>query len=477
MSYLKSCSLFPLISLLLGGCALFTDLGPLSQVPADLGFKKAEELSSLPFPNQQWWTAYNDPQLKALIEEGLQASPTIAEAVARLKKSDAVAMVAGAPLYPTLDVEGSLQKYKQSYNEGIPSVVIPHGFRNFATLTANFNYEIDFWGKNRAQLNAALSDVVAAQLDAALARIMVSTSVATAYAELAQLCAELGEAEKGIKIREQTIKMFNDLYTHGLANRGGLEQARADLALAEADLVSLHESIALKKLSLAALVGKNPARAESIHVPNIHQLQIYSAPSSVPADLIGYRPDLMAARMRVEAEAYRIQVARAGYYPNVNLAAYIGLQSLGLDLFFRKGSMIGAVGPAIYLPIFEGGKIEGRYRGARADYEIAIAQYESAIVQALQEVANVLVSQKAQVLEVQKMREAVAASQQAYQVNYDRYKEGIANYIEVLNSENTLISSRRNLARVVVRAFVLDISLIKALGGGFQPVFEKKVKP
>lgn len=465
-----------LFSMFLCGCAIQPDLGPLPKPDPERMYAAAHEIASLKFPDQKWWESYNDPQLTALIEEGVSKSPSMAEALARLKKANADALVAGAPLLPELDVQGSYQKYKQSYNNGIPSSAVPHGFKDSSKLTLNFNYEIDFWGKNREQLRAALSEVTAAKLDAAQARIMISTAIAQNYAELAQIYTELDEARKGIEIRKKTIKMFQDLYSGGLESQGGLNQAQADLALAEADIVSLEEQIDLKKLNIVALMGKNPDWARFIDQPDLHYLNAYKVPSVIPADLIGHRPDLMAARMHLETAAHLINVARTGYYPNVNLAAYIGFQSLGLDLFFRKGSVIGAAGPAIYLPLFKGGEIEGRYRGAHADYEIALAQYESLIVQALQEVASVLASQKAQALEVEKMRAAVKASESAYCVNNDRYKGGIANYIEVLNAENTLIASKRKLASAEMRLFILNVALIKSLGGGFPCDIKEKGK-
>ena len=191
------------LGVLLSGCAIEPDLGPLPKPDPERKYAAIHEIASLKFPEQKWWEDYNDPQLTALIEDGLQKSPTMAEALARLKKANAEALVAGAPLLPELDIQGSIQKYKQSYNNGIPSSAVPHGFKDSAKVALNFNYEIDFWGKNREQLKAALSEVTAAKLDAAQARVMISTSIAQNYAELAQLYAELDEAKKGIEIRKK----------------------------------------------------------------------------------------------------------------------------------------------------------------------------------------------------------------------------------------------------------------------------------
>jgi outer membrane protein TolC len=176
----------------------------------------------------------------------------------------------------------------------------------------------------------------------------------------------------------------------------------------------------------------------------------------------------VAARLAAEAAGHRIKAAKADFYPNVNLVGFVGVQSLGLDMLAKSGSSLGAVGPAVSLPIFSGGRLEGAYRGARADYDAAVAAYDATLVQALRDVADAAVSSRALDARLAKSREAVAASQAAYDLSRDRYGRGLGTYLDVLAAEDALIADHRTLADLEIRAFALDVALVRALGGGFR---------
>ncbi|WP_181243107.1 TolC family protein, partial [Chromobacterium subtsugae] len=191
-------------------------------------------------------------------------------------------------------------------------------------------------------------------------------------------------------------------------------------------------------------------------------------PDTLAAELLGRRPDLAAARLRAEAAAKRIDAAEAQFYPNVNLTAFVGAQSLGLGLFDKAGSGIAGVGPAINLPIFRGGQLQGQYRAARGDYDAAVASYDAALSQALRETADAVASQAALTPQLEQRRLALQTADEAYRVSQNRYQGGLANYLDVLNAEDGVIASRRSLAALDARRFALDVALIKALGGGYQ---------
>ncbi|MGZ9098373.1 MAG: TolC family protein, partial [Brevundimonas sp.] len=160
--------------------------------------------------------------------------------------------------------------------------------------------------------------------------------------------------------------------------------------------------------------------------------------------------------------------ARADFYPNVNLAAVVGLQSLGLGSLAESNSTFGSVGPAISLPIFSGGRLEGSYRGARAQYDAAVATYDETVAHAFKEVADSAVSARALDERLGKSREALAASQRAYDLTKQRYTQGLGTYLDVLSAEDALIANRRAVADLETRAFSLDVALIRALGGGYR---------
>src|SRR5262249_30295573 len=155
---------------------------------------------------------------------------------------------------------------------------------------------------------------------------------------------------------------------------------------------------------------------------------------------IGRRPDIVASRLRAEAAAERIKAAKGEFYPNINLSAVIGVQSLGLNMLTKSGSDFGSIGPAISLPIFNGGRIARAYREARAEYDAAVAVYDATIVQALNDVADVATSERALGLRLAKAREALETADQAYHIVENRYRGGLSNYLEVLTAEDSLIS-------------------------------------
>jgi NodT family efflux transporter outer membrane factor (OMF) lipoprotein len=196
-------------------------------------------------------------------------------------------------------------------------------------------------------------------------------------------------------------------------------------------------------------------------------VKIQGLPSTLPADLIGRRPDILAAKYRAMAAAERIKVAKTAFYPNIDLAAYFGHESLGLDLFTKSGSAIGAFGPAISLPIFEGGRLRGQYKEVAAEYDLSVAQYNDTLIKALNEIADTATSQKALTFRLKKLQNAVAASERAHTVALNRYKGGLAPYLDVLVAEDSLVANKRALADIRTRAFTLDVDMIRALGGGF----------
>ena len=420
------------------------------------------------WPGDDWWTAYGDDQLDRLIAEALAGSPSIAVAKARLDKAQAGVGEARAALLPTLQGQGEVATAKQSYNTGIPPAFVPKGYNGIGQVTLNFNWELDFWGKNRAAVAAATSDARASQADMAEARLVLSTAIASAYADLARLWGEHDVAARNVQSRLETLDLVQRRVANGLDTHGELDQAKAGPAAARADLAAIDEQIALTRDEIAALLGEGPDRGAAITRPADTHLKAFGLPANLAADLVGRRPDLTAARWRAEAESSRVGVAKAQFYPNINLAAFIGYQSLGLSQLFASGSGIGQVGPAVTLPIFEGGRLRANLRGARADYADAVASYDQTLTEALREVADAAASERALGARLGQNAEALAADEEAYRIARLRYEGGLANYQSVLLAEDTVLQARRTVVDLQARAFTLDVQLVRALGGGYQ---------
>ncbi|HTU65773.1 MAG TPA: efflux transporter outer membrane subunit [Steroidobacteraceae bacterium] len=420
------------------------------------------------WPAAGWWQGYGDAQLDTLIAEGLAGAPTIAAADARLRRARSYESAARGALAPQVGIDASATEQKQSYNYLSPAAMTPQGWNDYGRATLDISWELDFWGKNRAALAAATSEAVAANADADQARLVLSTSIASTYAELAREYAALDTATAARDLRAKTAELFGKRFENGLETKGSLRQADSRRASTDAEVLSIEEQIALTKNKLAALVGAGPDRGLDIARPTLVLERTFTLPATLSADLIGRRPDLVAARLRAEAAAKRIHVARAAFYPNVNLAGFIGAQALGIDQLTKSGSDIGSVGPAISLPIFNGGRLRAQLRGAEAEYAEAVANYDKTLVQALNEVADAAVSQRALGAQIERVDAAVEAAREAWRVQNDRYNGGLVTYLEVLSAEDYLLGNLRTRTDLASRSLTLDVALNRALGGGYQ---------
>lgn len=457
----------------LAACA--PDLGnkPVPRSAASLAASQTLPDQAGQWPGDGWWKAYGDTQLDQLIAEGLAGSPDIASAAARLARAQGVAESAGAALGPSAGAEGTAGKTKQSYNFGIPPDFVPHGWKDYGVLNLRFGLDLDLWGKNRATLRAAKRDQDAARIEVAEARLTLASAIAASYADLAKLYAERDVAEEALRIQMDTAGLVSDRVRNGIDTEGQRRQAQAAVPAARADLGAIDEQIALTRNQLAALIGAGPDRGLAIARPKLSALATLALPPSAGIDLVGRRPDIAAARVRVEAAAQRIKAAKAAFYPDISLSGLVGLEALGFGNVLKSGSSYGNAGPAVSLPLFDTGKRAGDYRVARADYDAAVANYDKTLVGALQEVANAVASRSALGAQARDARASLADSEKAYEIARLRYRAGLSTYLDVLTAEQQLIVARRRDADLTARAFSLDVALIRALGGGFAAAADK----
>jgi NodT family efflux transporter outer membrane factor (OMF) lipoprotein len=450
-------------------CASFPDGSPrpASQPKSSLTATRSFAAPTGEWPAAGWWKHYGDPQLDSLVEEALAGSPSIAIADARLRSARSSQDSARGALAPQIAANSAATLQKHSENYLTPREMTPQGWDDYGRASLDLSWELDFWGRNRAALAAATSEAVAASAEADQARLTLSTGIAAGYAELARLYSALDTAKASQDLRSKTAALFAQRFDHGLETRGSVRQADARRAGGDADVLSIEEQILLQKNRLAALMGAGPDRGLAIARPRVDFTRAFALPATLQADLIGRRPDIVAARLRAEAAAKRIHATRAQFYPNVNLSGFIGLQSAGLEMLKESGSGIGSVGPAISLPIFNGGRLRAQLHGADAEYAEAVANYDKALIQALQEVADAAVSQRALGPQLLLVDAAVEAAREAWRVQNNRYEGGLATYLDVLAAEDYLLTNLRTQSDLRSRSMSLDVSLNRALGGGY----------
>ena len=221
------------------------------------------------WPKNDWWKAYGDPQLDSMIEEALRDSPNLAVAEARLRQAGAMTQMAGAPLMPEVSGNASFAEAKQSYNYLMPRQALPQNWQDYGQATLNLSWELHFWGKNRSALAAALSEQQAAQAEVTQTRLVLSTSMAAAYAELTHLFAVRDTAEAALTLRTKTVELFRQRNEFGLENLASVRQVEARRAVAEGELRGTDERIALLKNAIAALMGAGPDRGLAITRPTV----------------------------------------------------------------------------------------------------------------------------------------------------------------------------------------------------------------
>ncbi len=449
-------------------------LGACTTVPQSAPFARENSSAKIANPiadiaEQRWWDDFGDKQLSSLMNEAFSNSPSLAMAEARLNQAEAYTGATKASVLPSLSLNAKTDEFKQSYNYLFPKAFLPDGYTDEGQVTFNFDWDLDFWGKNRAAITAATTNARAAEADAAQARLMLSAAIASTYVELDRLYQEHDLADRAVAIRNDSAGLVKQKLDAGVSNQAEYDQASAGVFAAQADVAALDEQIEITRHALAALVGAAPDRADNLARPtmSLKADAFDGAPGQVNLDLIGRRPDVIAARWRAEAASAGIKAAHAAYYPNINLSAFVGFQALHMDNLFKSGSDIGNVGPALSLPIFDGGRLNANLKSAEAEHALAIASYNQDVLTAMQQVADTLSSQRTLQTRLYASQKSLDAYESAYKLTKMRYDGGLTTYTALLVTEQSLIQQRKVVADLKSRALTLDIALIKALGGQY----------
>ena len=423
-------------------------------------------VSAAAWPSTNWWMSFDDPQLDQSISEALDGSPTLKVAAARARKAISVAAVSQSSLSPRVD--GSLSSTRERFSErGLVPPALGGTWATLNQLQVTLDWELDFWGRNRAAYESALGQARAAEVEVFAARLALSTNIAQAYVQLQRAYLLLDVAHAKLEEREHVYALTRDRNNAGIESRLGLRQAESALPATREQIAQLEETIRLTRNQLAALLGQGPDRGLAIARPATSAPVTVALPSNVPAELLGRRPDLIAQRLRVEAAQKDIASAKAEFYPNVNLAAFIGVQSLGSAGFLTAASRMLGAGPAVTLPIFDAGRLRGNLAGKNADDDAAVEQYNQTLADALRDVVAQLASFKSVDEQRTRQRQALATAQEAYDLALLRFREGIGNYLEVLSAEAPLLAKQRLDAELQSRQVALSIGLVRALGGGY----------
>ena len=453
------------LALALSGCALM-EPGP-EPVPAldatQLGLTGQNAI----WPADHWWQRYGDSQLDALVDEALANSPSMSSAQARLAQANAAVSTARSSLLPKVDANYTLNREHLSKQYIYPA---PLGGSVVSDnrLALDFSYELDLWGKNRSRLKSAVSQQAAAAADAQAARNLLASAVVRAYLNLQNGFAQRSVLKRVLAQRADVLELTRGRYSAGLDTQVEVKQAESSLAAGKVELTQVETTLAQLRNQVAALAGAGPQRGQSLTETAL-VAPAGGVPASVPLDLLGRRPDVVAARWRAEAARHAIDTAKAEFYPNINLTAFAGFQAMGTGNLLDAASRMAGIGPAISLPIFHGGALNANLAGRRADADLAVSDYNQSVLDAVRQVADALDGLRLLDQERGEQRQARAAIEAAYDPAVKRYKAGMGNYLSVLIAQTGVLTQARLDTDLRIRAYQLDADLAYALGGGYTP--------
>jgi NodT family efflux transporter outer membrane factor (OMF) lipoprotein len=450
---------------LLSGCLTAPETTPQVKeiAPAALGLGA----QAAPQPASDWWKAFGDPQADRLAARLMADNPTLAAALARIRGAQADLSAARADSYPQVSLDGSAQRRLLSDAYVIPKPYAGNWVWD-SNIAANLNWSLDFWGRQSALIDKARGTAEAAALDAEAARMALAGSFAQAYVGLILAWQNIDIAQQTVKERQTILDLTRSRVDAGLENEAALEQARSLLAMARIDVMAFSAQRDRLIHAVAALTGQGAAAYAGIRRPTAKLDAVLPLPAALPADLLARRPDILAARARITAATRGRDAAHADFYPNINLAATLGLQSVGLSSLFGGDALTLGAGPAIHLPVFDAGRIRAQYADATAELDLAVADYNQAVLAAIRQSADALTDVRSLEHQRGQQQTALDSADHAFRLAEERYRLGLSGQIPMLTAEATLLDARRQMAALRARTAIGRVTLLLSVGGGMQ---------
>ncbi len=461
-----------LAAALLAGCASTGGLQPQDKPVAIDTLHTQRSLADVAvdpaaWPAQDWWKTLGDPELDRLVDEALAGNPDMALVDARVREALAQAGAADAARKPTLNGGAALAGAR------VPPLLPPIASGHFGTIRygyLSFKWDLDIAGGKRAAWQAAVGNARAAEIDARAARLKLSADVVQAYLNLGGAVVQRDLAAAELRRAEDFLTLTRKRVAAGIDSKFQLARISGETATARAALNAAGNTVHTDRIVLAVLLGKGPDRALDI-TPPAPALRggALTLPADLPADLLGRRPDVVAARWRVEAAGKDIRSAKAAFLPDLGISSLAGLIAPTAMNLFSLQSRFYTVSPALSLPIFEGGRLRANLAGKDAAYDAAVAQYNLTVIAAINQVATQVDDLRALDAQLKDAAQARDSAAQAYELAMKRYQGGVGNYLEALSVRQELIGAERGLAALQTERADAWVALVEALGGGFEP--------
>lgn len=431
-------------------------------IPPPAAWRPDEVNAQAAWPSADWWQGFRSPQLNLLIEEAQHTNDDIAAAIARVREADAQTRVAGAPLLPELSGSATATRERE-LNLSTPGTTTAN---DFSTLLSA-SYELDFWGKNRAALDAARLAAAASRYDRVTIELTVMTSVASTYFQAMAAHDRLKVARDNLASAQNTLKGLRLEQSVGTITALDVAQQETTVAVLDAAIPPLEQQLLQSIDALAILVGKPPEEL-NVTTGTLAELSEPELRPGLPSELLARRPDVAEAEAQLMAANADIRVARASFFPSIDLTASGGYASTALSNLFNPATRVFGLTGGLTQPIFEGGALAGQYSYTKARYAELLANYHKTVISAFSNVEDALVALQQTAVQHQRQEYAVAKAQRAYELTQIQFHAGTINILTVLSTETALFTAEDALVQVKYAHLTALIALFNALGGGWQ---------
>ncbi|MDC7785826.1 efflux transporter outer membrane subunit [Rhodoplanes sp. TEM] len=448
---------------LLGACFVDTEKPELAlDVPRQY---KEGRGSAEQGPGLDWWRGFRSGELTVLMEEAQTSNLDIAAAVARIMQADAQARISGSALLPSLSGAGSATRTRTagaSTSSGVSSE------RSSYTTYLTASYELDFWGRNRATLLAAQESAVATRFDRDTVALTAMANVATYYFQLLAAQDRLRIGRDNLAASSRILALIKERFAAGTANSLDVSQQESLVATVRANLPAYEITIRQNAAYLAVLVGRTPEHF-AVKGGTLDKVAVPRIPIGLPSDLINQRPDIRAAEASLVSANHSVEAARASFFPTIGLTAQNGVQSAALSSLFGPGAWFYTATASLTQPIFDGGNLQGQLEQTQGRQLELLQTYRQAVINGFADVERALVSLHQQTERERLQAVAVRTAREAFQISESRLREGIVDYVTVLNTQQTLFTAQDTLVQVRLARMLAAVSLFQALGGGWPP--------
>jgi NodT family efflux transporter outer membrane factor (OMF) lipoprotein len=462
------CGVALAVSLALGACSmappLKTPVIPTGDAYKEIGpWTPAQPADRL--PRDSWWTLYDSAELDDLQKRLIAGNPTLAAALANYAQARALSDQARAGLFPTLGVNASVQRNRESANAPLRGPTTPT-YYNANAIGGSVSYELDLWGQIRNEVAAGEANAAASAADLENARLSLIALLVGDYIQLRSLDRDSAILDQTVNAYTRALSITQQRHDAGIAPGLDVSQAQTQLDTARSQAAQTLAQRALMEHAIAALLGIS-ASTFSIQ-PQIVAIELPQIPSGVPTTLLERRPDIAAAQRRMIAANANIGVARAAYFPTLTLGAQGGFQSTGFANWLSAPSSFWAIGPNALLSVFDGGLRRAQVAQARAEFDVSAANYRSTVVSAFQQVEDSLATLNHYHDAAVEEKAAVDAAQHTLDFSMALYRQGATDYLTVVTSQTAVLQTQLEALNLDTLQLMSSVDLIRALGGGWE---------